>query len=108
MFSFELEGHDDTIVIWGGGRNPPRVSCTLGKDLGEGFPTDVWTRRSTRCKGACAQCDAVFMPGIRFDGAMKATLRHQTFSKFPQVEWEETKLSEFELAESVRAYVSSA
>ncbi len=37
MFTFELEGHDDTIVLWGGVGHEPLVSCTLGKDLGRSF-----------------------------------------------------------------------
>lgn len=98
MFTFELEGHDDTLVLSGGKGHPLLVSCTLGKDLGQGFARDIWTRRSTRCSGACAQCDAVFIPGVRFDGGMDPSLRSETFPAFPQVEWDKTESSEFELA----------
>merc|ERR1712023_462878 len=98
MFTFELEGHDDTIVLWGGEGHGLLVSCTLGKDLGLGFLRDVWTRRSTRCPGPCAQCDAVYLPGAHFDADMDPALRHHTFDTFPQVEWESAAMSEFELA----------
>jgi len=103
MFTFELEGHDDTILLSGGEDEPLLVSCTLGKDLGEGFRRDIWTRRSTRCAGSCAQCDAVFIPGVRFDAGMDPSLRSSTFSAFPQVEWEGADVSEFELAERLAA-----
>jgi hypothetical protein len=98
MFSFELQGHDDTIVLWAGGDNLPVISCTLGKYLGEKFMCEVWTRRSSRCQGSCAQCDAVFIPGISFDRKMESSLRGKVFPLFPQVEWDTSKKSEFELA----------
>jgi len=98
MFTFELEGHDDTIILWGGAGHAPLVSCTLSKDLGPGFERDVWTRLSTRCPHQCVQCDVVFVPGIRFDADMDPVLRPQTFSVFPQVEWECAAQSEFQLA----------
>jgi len=97
MFTFELEGHDDTIVLGGTG-NCLVVSCTLGKYLGPRFGYDVWTRRSTRCTGACVQCDAVFVPGARFDSCMDPMMRKKTYPEFPQVEWVKSEVSEFELA----------
>lgn len=97
MFTFELEGHDDTIILSGGEGDPLLVSCTLGKDLGDGHPRDVWTRRSTRCSAACIQCDAVVIPGMRFDHGMDPSLRSATFPAFPQVEWETAEASEFAL-----------
>jgi len=108
MFTFELEGHDDTIVLWGGRGHALLVSCTLGKDLGHGFLRDVWTRRSTRCATTCAQCDAVFVPGARFDADMDPALRRQTFPAFPQVEWEGAETSEFQLAARLASEFAAA
>lgn len=98
MFTFELEGHDDTMVLWGGPGHEPLVTCTLGKHLGPCFGQDVWTRRSTSCAGHCAQCSAVHVPGIRFDADMDPAMRERTFPEFPQVEWCGTAASEFDLA----------
>jgi len=36
MLTFELEGHDDTILLWGDSKLP-LVSCTLGNYLGPHF-----------------------------------------------------------------------
>lgn len=99
MFTFELDGHDDTIVLWGGAGHPPLVSCTLGKDLGTGFRRDVWTRRSTRCAGDCAQCEAVHVPGMRFDADMDPAMRGRSFEAFPQVEWDGDDETEFQIAQ---------
>lgn len=96
MFNFELEGHDDTILLWGGGDGGVVVSCTLGKYLGPRFGNGVWTRRSTRCQHDCAQCDAVFVEGFSHS-RIPSELRWARFADFPQVEWDDG-VSEFALA----------
>jgi len=94
MFNFELEGHDDTILLWGGGGLV--VSCTIGKYLGPRFGNGICTRRSTRCQHSCAQCDAVYMEGLAHNN-IDSELRWARFPDFPQVEWSDG-ISEFELA----------
>lgn len=94
MFNFELEGHDDSILLWGGGGLV--VSCTIGKYLGSRFGYGICTRRSTRCAQACAQCDAVFIEGLEYDN-LTPEQRWSRFPPFPQVEWMDG-VSEFELA----------
>lgn len=106
MYSFELEGHDDTIVLGGHGGNVV-VSCTLGKYLGPCFGCDVWTRRSTRCNESCIQCDSVFVPDISFGSGMNPEYRRAAFAPFPQVEWDESEQSEFQLAEKVTTAIKS-
>lgn len=103
LYNFELEGHDDTIILWGGlGCGELVVSCTIGKYLGPAFGYGLCTRRSTRCNGACQQCDAVYMEGIDF-GNVPSTLRWARFPEFPQVDWEAGGASEFELAANLKA-----
>lgn len=99
MYNLELEGHDDTILLWGGGALV--VSCTLGKYMGPRFGAGAYTRRSTRCQHACEQCDAVFVEGLRHD-SLPAGWRWIKFPLFPQVEWD-GKVSEFELAADASA-----
>lgn len=102
LYNFELEGHDDTIVLWGGpGCQELVVSCTIGKYLGPAFGRGMHTRRSTRCHGACSQCDAVYMEGIDF-GNVPSELRWATFPEFPEVDWESAPASEFDLAASLK------
>lgn len=100
MYNFELEGHDDTILLWGGASHGLLTSCTIGKHLGPRFGSNVCTRRSTRCKSACRQCDEVYVEGMRFD-KIPASMRWRTFPDFPQVEWPNRQL-EFQLAEAAR------
>jgi len=94
MFNFELEGHDDTILLWGGGGLV--VSCTIGKYLGERFGRGVCTRRSTRCQHPCEQCDAVFVEGLEHNN-IPSEMRWSRFPEYPEVEWDHG-VSEFELA----------
>lgn len=94
MYNFELEGHDDTILLWGG--RGLVISCTIGKYLGPRFGFGICTRRSTRCAKACEQCNAVHMDGLRFD-ALPSQLRWKRFPPCPQVEWPEEGV-EFQLA----------
>jgi len=94
MFNFELEGHDDTILLCGGGGLV--VSCTIGKYLGPRFGNGVCTRRSTRCQHNCPQCDSVYVEGISHNN-IPSELRWARFPDFPQVEWADG-LSEFDLA----------
>lgn len=102
MYNLELEGHDDTILLWGGGQL--LVSCTIGKYLGARFGAGACTRRSTRCPHSCAQCDSVFVEGLRFD-ALPVDVRWGKFAMFPQVEWE-SATSEFQLAEiAMQAFI---
>lgn len=98
MYNFELEGHDDTILLWGG--SGLVVSCTIGKYLGTRFGNNICTRRSTRCSHACTQCDAVFVEGMRFD-EIPPNLRWASFPDFPQVVWGSGP-SEFELAKAAK------
>jgi len=106
LYNFELEGHDDTIMLWGGpGCQELVISCTIGKYLGPEFGHGLCTRRSTRCSGACQQCDAVYMEGIDF-GNVASTLRWAKFPEFPQVDWETNAASEFELAASLNELFS--
>lgn len=95
MYNFELEGHEDTLLLWGGGGLV--ISCTIGKYMGPRFGFGICTRRSTRCAHACEQCDAVHMDGLRFD-ALPAELRWKKFPPFPQVEWRLEEGAEFQLA----------
>jgi hypothetical protein len=94
MYNFELEGHDDTILLWGGGELV--VSCTIGKYLGTRFGNGICTRRTTRCSHNCVQCDAVYMDGLAHN-RISPELRWCRFPDFPQVEWK-GNVSEFELA----------
>lgn len=97
LFNFELEGHDDTILLWAGERLV--VSCTIGKYLGEQFGRGICTRRSTRCQHSCAQCDAVFVDGLQFNN-LSSEMRWARFPQFPEVEWDDG-ISEFQLATEV-------
>merc|ERR1712070_749492 len=102
MYNFELEGHDDTILLWGG--HGLVVSCTIGKYLGKRFGNGICTRRSTRCLHDCAQCDAVYIEGLRHNN-IPSDLRWSRFPDFPQVEWT-GGVSEFELAAAaIKAFV---
>jgi hypothetical protein len=94
MYNFELEGHDDTILLWGGGGLV--ISCTIGKYLGPRFGNGICTRRSTRCRHACAQCDAVYVDGLMHN-RIPSEMRWCRFPDFPQVEWK-GDVSEFALA----------
>eukprot|EP00746_Dinoflagellata_sp_MGD_P008168 gnl/MRDRNA2_/MRDRNA2_116315_c0_seq1.p1 gnl/MRDRNA2_/MRDRNA2_116315_c0~~gnl/MRDRNA2_/MRDRNA2_116315_c0_seq1.p1 ORF type:complete len:316 (+),score=59.83 gnl/MRDRNA2_/MRDRNA2_116315_c0_seq1:126-1073(+) len=102
LFNFELEGHCDTIILWSGGEDPVVVSCTIGKYLGTRFGCGYATRRSTRCPGSCAQCDAVYVEGIDF-GRIPSSLRWKRFPLFPQVEWDASLQTDVEVAEHVKA-----
>merc|ERR1712224_1122034 len=95
LFNFELEGHDDTILLWGGGGLV--ISCTIGKYLGERFGRGICTRRSTRCHHSCEQCDAVYIEGLEHN-KLSPDLRWASFPEFPQVEWNDG-VSEFDLAD---------
>jgi hypothetical protein len=97
MYNFELEGHDDTILLWGGlGATGLVVSCTIGKYMGPRFGRGICTRRTTRCSHNCTQCDAVFVPELQHN-RIPSELRWSRFPDFPQVEWDDG-ISEFELA----------
>mmetsp|Transcript_6310 Transcript_6310/g.9917 ORF Transcript_6310/g.9917 Transcript_6310/m.9917 type:complete len:508 (+) Transcript_6310:77-1600(+) len=98
LFNFELEGHDDTILLWGGGNL--MISCTIGKYMGPRFGYGVFTRRTTRCKHDCAQCDAVFDPDIDFAN-LPLGARWLRYPEFPQVDWDDG-VSDFELANMVK------
>jgi hypothetical protein len=100
LYNFELEGHDDTILLWGGGELV--ISCTIGKYLGLRFGNGICTRRSTRCQHDCAQCDAVYMEGLMHN-RIPAELRWRRFPDFPQVEWT-GDVSEFALAAAAKEH----
>eukprot|EP00747_Dinoflagellata_sp_TGD_P004226 gnl/TRDRNA2_/TRDRNA2_110909_c0_seq1.p1 gnl/TRDRNA2_/TRDRNA2_110909_c0~~gnl/TRDRNA2_/TRDRNA2_110909_c0_seq1.p1 ORF type:complete len:336 (-),score=26.55 gnl/TRDRNA2_/TRDRNA2_110909_c0_seq1:175-1149(-) len=99
LYNFELEGHDDTILLWGGNGWPLVVSCTIGKYLGPSYGCTYATRRSTRCRSPCAQCNAVYMEGLDF-GRIPSNLRWAKFPAFPQVDWDCATESEFDLADA--------
>lgn len=102
LYNFELQGHDDTILLWGGDSWPLVVSCTIGKFLGPSFGYTYATRRSTRCGSRCAQCDAVYVEGLDF-GRIPSAMRWTKFPAFPQVEWDGAVESEFDLAVARKA-----
>merc|ERR1739848_826892 len=96
-----------TIILWGGDSTLQElmVSCTIGKYLGSSFGRGLCTRRSTRCHGECLQCDAVYMEGIDF-GNVPSTLRWAVFPEFPEVDWQNSEYSEFDLAASLASRFS--
>lgn len=99
MYNFELEGHDDTILLWGGGGLV--VSCTIGKYLGPRFGNGIFTRRSTRCQHHCRQCTAVFVEGLSHSN-ISSELRWARFPHFDQVEWSDG-VNEFQLAAALQS-----
>jgi hypothetical protein len=105
LYNFELEGHDDTVLLWGGFAGKSLVvSCTIGKYMGPRFGRGICTRRTTRCLHDCAQCDAVYMPDLQHNHISPA-LRWARFPEYPEVEWGDG-VSEFELAaEATRTFV---
>eukprot|EP01043_Picozoa_sp_COSAG02_P024578 COSAG02_NODE_1348_length_13137_cov_10.847293_2_plen_733_part_00 len=96
MINLELSGHLDTVILAGGADAPvwpPFASCTVGKYLGKQFGYGFWTRRSTKCVGACAQCDRVHVPG--FDPTRADSDRWATYSPFVEVEYRNGRRASF-------------
>lgn len=73
VFNLELHGHADTVLCVHDGQQPlplreqrPVIVSTLGKYCGEEYGFNIFTRKTVRCPGACAQCDSVYMPSAPF------------------------------------------
>ena len=69
LYSLELEGHEDVVLT---GRDRVAVAA-LGLYCGPRFGWNLYTRKTTRCQGACAICDVQCVPWIDFGARIKNT-----------------------------------
>ena len=89
VYNLELHGHADTCLCLpdgaGGPTAPgtgPVVACTLGKYCGGDY--NIFTRKTVRCGGTCAQCDAVYMPEAPYKAGFTESDLALVFPPFPE------------------------
>jgi len=93
LISLELEGHEDVVLT---GRDRVAVAA-LGLFCGPKFGWNLYTRKTTRCPGACAICDVQCVPWIDFGARIKNTSDEQYAVQWPALPLPELESSHADL-----------